>query len=123
MLRRATSAPSRRCGEIWSTAFSKIVIDGPRNSSTGVPMTTTRLSVRSIIEPSEPKARRPVARTLRRSSSAPFSMNGISPGGDAVERRLVGVVDADAQAGIGEGEAQGQADVTAAAEDDDVEVW
>ena len=42
-------------GAIWSTAFSKIVIDGPRNSSTGVPMTTTSCSVRSIIEPSEPK--------------------------------------------------------------------
>ena len=42
--------------------------------------------------------------------------------GDPVERRLVGVVDADPQAGFGEGEAQGQADMAAAAEDDDVEV-
>ncbi len=42
--------------------------------------------------------------------------------GDPVERRLVGVVDADPQPGLREGEAQGQADVTAAAEDDDVEI-
>ena len=44
-------------------------------------------------------------------------------GGDAVEGRLVRVVDADAQAGLGEGEAEGQADVAAAAEHDDIEVW
>ena len=43
-------------------------------------------------------------------------------GGDPVEGRLVGVVDADAQAGLGEGEAQRKPDVAAAAEDDDVEV-
>ena len=41
-----TSAPSRRCGAIWSTVRSKIVIDGPRNSSTGVPTTTISWSVR-----------------------------------------------------------------------------
>ncbi len=43
-------------------------------------------------------------------------------GGDAVEGRLVGVVDPDPQAGLGEDEAEGQADMAAAAEDDDVEV-
>ena len=35
--------------------------------------------VRAIMSPFEPNARRPVGRTSRRSSSAPFSMNGISP--------------------------------------------
>ena len=114
--------PSRRCGAIWSTAFSKIVIDGPRNSSTGVPMTTTRLSVRSIIEPSVPKASRPVGRISAQELVGAGLQERHLAGGDPVERGLVGVVDADAQAGLGEGEAQGQADMAAAAEDDDVEI-
>ena len=71
--------PVPRCGAIWSTAFSKIVIEGPRNSSTGVPMTTTRLSVRSIIEPLEPKVRRPVGSISARSSSAPVSRRASAP--------------------------------------------
>jgi len=43
-------------------------------------------------------------------------------GGDAVERRLVRVEDADPQAGFGEGQAEGQADMAPAPEHDDVEV-
>ena len=122
MLRRATSAPSRRCGAIWSTAFSKIVIDGPRNSSTGVPMTTTRLlgplDHRAVGAEREAAGRQDLAQQL---VGAGLEERHLA-GGDPVERRLVGVVDADAQAGLGEGEAQRQADVAAAAEDDDVEV-
>ena len=85
-------------------------------------MTTTRFSVRSIIEPSEPKASRPVARTSGQQLVGAVLHERHLAGGDPIEGRLVRVVDADAQAGIGEGEAQGKADVTAAAEDDDVEV-
>ena len=85
-------------------------------------MTTTRLSVRSIIEPSEPNASRPVGEDLAEELVGAVLHERHLAGGDPVERGLVRVVDADAQAGIGEGEAQGQADVAAAAEDDDVEV-
>ena len=118
--RRAAS--SRRCGAIWSTAFSKMVIDGPRNSSTGVPMTTTRRIVRSIIAPSAPKAepagRQQLAEELVRAGLEERHLARRDP----IQGRLVRVVDADPQAGLGEGEAQRQADVAPAAEDDDVEI-
>ena len=52
---------------------------GPRNSSTGVPMTTTSASARPTIAGSADSSRRPVGRTSRSSSSAPVSRNGISP--------------------------------------------
>jgi hypothetical protein len=79
VLRSTTRAPSRRCGAIWSTVRSKTVIDGLRNSSTGVPMTTTTVFVRPRIEASALRERRPVGRISASSASAPFSRNGISP--------------------------------------------
>ena len=56
-----------------------MVIDGLRNSSTGVPITTTSWVVRAIIASPAPNASRPVGRISRRSSSAPRSMNGMWP--------------------------------------------
>ena len=85
-------------------------------------MTTTSWSVRSIIEPSAPNASRPVGEDLAQELVGAVLHERHLAGGDPVEGRLVGVVDADTQAGLGEGEAQRQADVAAAAEDDDVEI-
>ena len=105
---KATSTLQPRLGEVLGDVAGRARVDGAaqddqrarragaarsgrrpsrRSSSTGrgtrrpgVPMTTTRLSVRSIIEPSEPKLEPAGRRGPRaRSSSAPVSMNGISP--------------------------------------------
>ena len=122
MLRRTTSAPSRRCGAIWSTVRSKIVIDGPRNSSTGVPTTTIELvgpaDHRGVGAELEPAGRQELAQQL---VGAGLEERHLAAG-DPVERRLVRVVDPDPQARLGEGKAQREADVPAAAEDDDVEL-
>ena len=113
----------RRCGAIWSTAFSNTVIDGPRNSSTGVPITTTRL-----VGPLDDRAVGAESRAGRSARTLAEELVGAGleerhlARGDPVERGLADVVDADAQAGVGEGEAQGEADVAGAAEDDDVEI-
>ena len=71
---------------------------------------------------SVPSSRRPVGEDLAQQVVGAGLEERHLARGDPVERRLVGVVDADAQAGAREREAQRQPDVAAAAEDDDVEV-
>src|SRR5256885_9535102 len=56
------------CALPISTTRSKTVIDGPRNSSTGVPMTTTTLVARPTIAASEDSSSRPLGSTERSSS-------------------------------------------------------
>ncbi len=109
------------CGAIWSTARSKTRIDGPRNSSTGVPITRITVSARAIIAADVLISRRPVARTRGSSSSAPFSRNGIWP--PAMRSRAAPSMSKmpTRRPDFDEGEAQRQADVAGAPEDDDVE--
>ena len=71
--------PSRKGKRVRFSSGKKTVIDGPRNSSTGVPTTMISVSLRSMIDPSLASSRRPVGRTFFRRSAAPVSRNGISP--------------------------------------------
>ena len=122
MLRRTTSAPARRCGAIWSTAFSKIVIDGPEE------LVDRRADDDDHCVGAADHRRVGARTSAGRSAAARQELVGARlqerhlARGDPVQGGLVGVVYADAQAGLGESEAERQADVAAATEDDDVEV-
>ena len=85
-------------------------------------MTTTRRPVRPIIERVRAEREPAGGQDLGQQFVGAGLEERHLAGRDAIERRLVRVVDADAQPGLGEGQAQGQADMAAAAEDDDVEV-
>ena len=122
MLRRTTSAPSRRCGAIW---LDGLLEDRHRRAEELVDRRADDDD--ELVGPLDHRAVGAELETSRRQDPAQEVLGaGLEERhlarGDPVEGRLVRVVDPDAQPGIGEGEAQGQADMAAAAEDDDVEV-
>ena len=109
------------CGAIWSTARSKTRHRRTEELVNWRANHEDDDSARSIMAASVVSSRRPlVEQEAQQLVGAGLEERHLAAA-DALDRLLVGVVDANAQARVGEGQRQRQADVAAAAQYHDVE--